>query len=571
MALQIPTLRQPGKGAFNTSPEAVRQWIEGLPLANTDATTRLLGEALGEINSIDISTSDRFETLSLLTEPATCAIDQLKNGILVKPLPLKGKDLMKAQQAIGLCLQLATGYKILVAGLDKEANDISRQVAAVYRALRFLGEALVNNYQIYIQYPEGIWIDIHQLYVLAELRGFSTSTIDSNIQAGHPAQETIETVYKQILLLSLSCPYRMHRSEIRPVYDILARWAHYSKLTTADGSQDDALFVSRLDSDEPPSYLADKENGLTDGQIRLLSTAGMEEHAPASFSDQGSSSVRRIKTLDDGTLQRLLLSWGIKPQRRFTRHQQDTSISLAIGLNTIHGLISDTGEPQDLKPEVIGDNQYLQDPTFEQPTSFRTDRRRNDVANPSPDHIRGMGRRAEDWKTGPSVKVDTGAGPSPRMLHTELWKVLNISAGGFCLWRGGEEASRAQVGELVAMNSHSEDDKDGWHLGVIRWMKSARENSLELGIQTLSPGAIPVWASIFSEEANTASKFRGILLPEVRAIGQQPTLLLSTPPFHAGSVSVIENAGKKEKFRLTDLVENTGCFSQFHFLPENGQ
>jgi len=571
MALQIPTLRQPGKGTFGTSPEAVRQWIEELPLANTDATTRLLDKALSKINGIDIPPSDRLEILNLLTGPVTCTVDQLKNGILAKPLPLKGKDLEKAHWAMGLCLQLATGYKILVVELDKEANDISMQAVAVYRALRFLGEALLSNYQIYIQYPEDIWKDIHQLYAMAELRGFSASMIDNSTQAEHPAQNTIETVYKQILLLSLSCPYRMHRNEIGPVYDMLARWAPYSILSTANDSQDDALFVCRLDSDEPPSYLADKDNDLTDGQIRLLSTAGMEKHIPAHLPDQEDSSAHRTKPLDDRILQRLLLSWGVRPQRRFTRHQQDASIHLAIGLNTIHGLLSDTGEPQEVKPEIIGDNQYLQDPTFEQPTSFRTDRRRNDPTSLPSGPIRGMGRRAEDWQTGTSEKVGPGADPSPRILHTESWKILNISAGGFCLWRDGEEASRAQVGELVAMNSQIEGDGDGWQLGVIRWMKSAQENSLELGIQTLSPGAIPVWASIFSKKGIMASKFRGILLPEVKAIGQQSTLLLPTPPFHTGSLSTIENAGKKEKFSLIRQVENTGCFSQFHFLPDKGQ
>ena len=83
----------------------------------------------------------------------------------------------------------------------------------------------------------------------------------------------------------------------------------------------------------------------------------------------------------------------------------------------------------------------------------------------------------------------------------------------------------------------------------------------------MSPGASPVFASIRSKNAAAENKMHGILLPEIKAINQQATLLLPSLPFRSGSLSTLTRGVDEEQIRLTRQIENTGSFAQFHFTP----
>ncbi|MDH3900553.1 MAG: hypothetical protein OEU51_05845, partial [Gammaproteobacteria bacterium] len=69
MGLKIPSLRKRGKGLFNTSIPAVRQWVNNLPLINVETSVEQLEFALDEINKIDIPASERHDALELLIAP----------------------------------------------------------------------------------------------------------------------------------------------------------------------------------------------------------------------------------------------------------------------------------------------------------------------------------------------------------------------------------------------------------------------------------------------------------------------------------------------------------------------
>jgi hypothetical protein len=207
--------------------------------------------------------------------------------------------------------------------------------------------------------------------------------------------------------------------------------------------------------------------------------------------------------------------------------------------------------------ETIRDHQYLQDPTFERTTRINTGM---PSGNKSGNNRQANGTPGKLLRGAYSA---TGSGSNP----VELWKMENMSAGGFCLLWDSENASCAQVGELVALMPREENEKDDRQLGVIRWMKFTPEHGLELGIQLLSPGATSVWAYICENELQPTNKLQGILLPEVKAINQPACLLLPSLPFRTGCISMLENQGRKEPIILTRQLENTGTFAQYNFTP----
>lgn len=544
-------------------------WVQELPLANTDVTSKQLGMALAEMNGVMIPAQHRQQILDYLSSPVQCTVQSLMESTLGATNPPGRKQLDNTTQAFELNRGMSIGYKILAAN-GNNSHDRQFTAEAIHCAIRFLSEALLINYQVYIQCPKNIWGDIHQLYTLAEEFDITRQTVRQKPQERIRIADTIESAYKQILLLSLACPYKHRKKSILAIYNALADWAKYSRIFPPDETGHAAFFAVRLIGDEPPVYLTHYEKEKYNHEWRLLNTKGMSKHIRAAQNKAGDGKGHLLPSaLDKTTLQRIMLSWGVIPNRRFSRHQENITTRLAVGINTIHNAIAgpDTlSQETVINDENISDSQYLQDPTFELPTSVDIDPRTGLKTGKTTRHIREIGQQADSWQTHLSGSYLAPAKDNLRTRstrHIEFWKMQNISAGGYCFLWDTSEPSNTQVGEVVAMDTHNNDQ---WQLGVIRWMKFSRENGLELGVQTLSPGATAVWASL-AEGKHTDKQNRGLLLPEVQQLSQPESILLPTLPFQTGSILIIERAGKKEKVKLTQSLESTGCFSQYLFSP----
>ena len=554
MEIQLPQRRKPGRQSFNTNGEVVRAWINDLPLTNTVKNLELIAEALEEINQLDLPVQNRLEVLESFVTPVMCVTGALKTLYLGKPLPLEDINLGRATRVLDLFNQMATGYRILISDLDAMVKPGSFLATAIHRALRYLCEILLNNFQIYVQYPDGLWLAIHTLYAQAEQRGItSRSVTDTTLPT--PDHSSIETIYKQILLLSLACPYRLRQNEMHHVYSALVKWVGSSHLYHINDAEARGLFAINLSSDEPPIYCAIKEGNLTDGQWYILDTTEMADRMRAVLSEQSAATNGRPGTDNTGTMQRLMLTWGVMPKRRFSRYRQDSHIKLVVGLDSIHRMVAEpvneqAGDDTGMS-EAIDDKQYLKDPTIEQETSFSTERPADGPGNFTDNLLKGAY----------SVTTRTEQ-------NIESWKMCDMSAGGYCLLWDSERASSARVGELVALSEGEEDSSSNWQLGVVRWMKFTEEHGLELGIQMLSPGARAISALIHKGKVSTGDKIAGILLPEIKALKQPATLLLPALPFRTGCSSTIDDAGKTEKVQLTRQLENTGSFAQYHYKPE---
>ena len=253
MEHQLPRRKKPGIHDFDTSPEGVEQWIADLPIINTSKTRGLLNKALEQINILDISPVDRYAAMELISTPVLYVTEALKNEFLGKPVPLLDKHLSSAKQCLELYNQMAIAYEIMAADLGRMKGKKPRLATALHRAMRYLGESLLTNYQIYLQYPTGVWKSIHTLYTAAEKKG-QTSRVLTDTTLPSATKSTIETVYKQILLLSLACPYRLRQIEIHYVNNALREWAVACHLSAAADKQENGLFAANLLSDDPPSY-----------------------------------------------------------------------------------------------------------------------------------------------------------------------------------------------------------------------------------------------------------------------------------------------------------------------------
>lgn len=573
MELTAPALKQRGKSLFNTRTGAVRQWVDNLPLINADGTIVQLEFALDEINSTDMPATERLEALELLIPPVMHVTGALKKCYTGKHFPLKGSSLEKANKVIGLYSRMATGYKILVAALGEKIDGDPRLATAVHRAIRYLSEVLISCYQIYIPYPDGSWKHLHTLYSLSGQNGLLEQPV-IDITLRNPTSTTIENIYKQILLLSLACPYRLRQNEITTVYELLSQWAPYSKLLDVKEKDTTGFFTCHLDSDDPPSYLALKQTEKLDAHWRIFTTSNMADPVRAALAGCQRTAGGYNNQIEERILQRLMLAWGVMPRRQFTRDPQDASIQLVLGLSAIHRIISgaeasaEPGKPA--ATDAIQERQTLQDPTFEQPTIVSTDPAAENTFQAGRG-IHDMGQRHDPWQNNPfkgafSAKHQTPDASQASSIPVETWKMHDMSAGGYCLLWDSEDVSSAQVGELVAVKTVPAGAGD-WQLGVVRWMKFTPEHGLGLGIQMLARGASAIRASICGDRGGDENKMAGVLLPGIKGLDQPATLLLPSPPFRTGSLSTLVSDDTAEQIKLTRKIENTGSFAQYYFVP----
>ena len=291
---------------------------------------------------------------------------------------------------------------------------------------------------------------------------------------------------------------------------------------------------------------------MANPHTRILDTNSMASRLHEVLATRQDGTNQQAGTSDTEIMRRLMLAWGVMPKRLFTRHPQDAPVKLVIGLNAIHQLLPGTASESPETDENIRDQDYLQDPTFETATSFKT----------TP-----VGGNSTQQAVAEDRNPLKGAYAADKLAASriESWKIADISAGGYCLLWDSDEVSCAQVGELVALIEDNDGNPNNWQAGTIRRMKFTEQHGLELGIQLLSPGARAVWAHLRKNGVSTGDRIQGILLPGIEAIKLQASLLLPSLPFRTGCTATLEDNGKTETVKLTRQLENTGRFTQYHF------
>jgi hypothetical protein len=559
MDLELPKRKKPEFNSIDTHPDALRAWVDRLPLLNTGKTRQLLVETLDRLNQLEMSPDDRNESLEILSTSVMCVIDALKKDFLDKPLPLQARHATQSNQAIDLCNRMATGYRIMADDLGQSEAQNRMLSIAIHRSLRYLSEVLLGHYQVYLQYPEGLWRSIHSLYALAEECGINRLSItDTTLPT--PETSNIDTIYKQILLLSLACPYRLRQKEIHFAYNALIDWASFCQLSNPASGIERGLFSVHTQSDDPPAYRdlhTDSDRDIH--HTRILDTSAVADRLRAVLENE---SRNHTGFGNRDTLQQLILAWGAMPKRRFPRHPSAAAlpVKLVIGLSTIHQLVSGPQTQDESVEEIIMDNAWLQDPTFDRTTRINTGTQSSDT-HPG----KQAGETAANTLSG-AYSAGEISGP-----NVEFWKIADMSAAGYCLLWDNSEASSARVGELVAIIDQEQDKNNSWQLGVIRWMKFDPAHGLELGIQMLSPGAIAVWAYVRNDDVGqhiaAINRMQGILLPGIEKIAQEHSLILPCLPFRTGCSSVLEIHDDTREIILTRQLENTGRFAQYHFSP----
>ena len=335
------------------------------------------------------------------------------------------------------------------------------------------------------------------------------------------------------------------------------------------------MFACHLSSDDPPRYLQLTRRELLDASWVILNTDGMTKPANATLGELRDKPQLRSILPRENTLKRLMLSWGVMPERQGERRCQEMPVQLVVGLTAIHRLLAEpvanetaSTQLESVRTEHPGD---WFDPTFERPTVIATKRLpvRN-TANPADGRSNPFLPLGQFPLRGAYTPGKPARPDNDKQAPTiESWKMIDVSVGGYCLLWESDDVSGAQVGELVAIRTGSKTSPEDWKLGVTRWMKFTPRRGLILGVQLLVTGATPVWACLCRDEPKAENKLEGLLLAENTILKQPVSLLLPSLPFRTGHLATLTRGDKDERIILVRELENTGSFAQFHFAVAN--
>ncbi|MDT8451287.1 MAG: hypothetical protein RQ936_00920 [Gammaproteobacteria bacterium] len=350
MKLLIPEQAEVSNSILPLHPRKAKKWLSDLPQANMGEMTKQIFALIRELNRKKIPAKHRLEIMEMLRPPCRGIFDNLKKYFINRtfPLPEKSKKIVNLNQA--LLQEMALGYKIIIQqAADKiEKIDNKTQAIAITRAIKYQSELFLRASEIYASVPANVWRDVHQMFAYAvDLKAYKNMVKDNE----HPGEKTtIEDLYKQMLLFALSRPTTMRQSDSQRVYNKLNQWTAQTRLyVQPQENQIDRFFCVRVEEDRPPSYL-NPQDCASDNRFFTLETTELVDTIRKQInSSDNHDAVTVGEKLSIETLKVLSLSWGVMPNRRFSRTGKHGSIAAAIGLKHATEMIRERNLPESVE------------------------------------------------------------------------------------------------------------------------------------------------------------------------------------------------------------------------------
>jgi hypothetical protein len=535
------------------TPTAVNEWVDNLPLANVGEVSRQLYQAIIELNKLALSANIRTQILELLRPPIDYICQELSKHYLNQSVVLSEKQQKIANLTQAIQIHLATGYKIvLLETVEQISNEkIKKNFAcAAHRMMQEYGQVLLRSYQLYSSTPKNIWFEMHKVYQFSEANDLLKYTITDK-QTKQQTETRIDQIYKRILLLSCCRANQLRQNEIQVAYDAFEQWSHLVNLG-AD-LVDNSVFIINMDQDLAPRYksLLKSTSPSHYGFDTTEIVTRLSHYLTKPKNTDSTNELPFPRQMTDVVLNHLNHSFGVLTKRSFKRIADEGSLSLCVGLSASHyfnaGKVEFHTQMLHQANSIDSNNNiFLTQAVQNQDVwSDNYDTGSHSATTPSDTLI--------SFNDAPEVDADNSY-PKYKV------PLVNTSPGGYCLQWTGNVPSNIQAGEILSLR---ESDKQHWSIAVVRWIRHIKQQGTQIGIELLAPNAQPCGVQLLQKTGDPSEFLRGLLLPELSAIGQPATLITPRLPFQSGHKVSIRLSGAEGKCQLENRVSATGSFSQF--------
>ena len=512
--------------------QAVKAWAESIPATRISHTGVLLYQALPQICHLKTTAENRLDMLEAVRPYVQQCIQGLSKNFLNQPLILPEGPMKTAVVAQALQKHMTVGYCKVVEQLSSKAKQGGGKTSdgklelALHRAVSGYGLSLMRAYQLYTQIPANLWLELHNLFRLAEFYGIVDVPITDPLLQFVPAS-TIGQTYMRSLLLACARPNQLRQLEVAVCYNAIEEWAYLAKLQPLERQQPDNLYLVNLSADSAPMlktrFRAKAQDDAREIDLTQL-VAALEKQQANKDSDDTIVSI--ADNMTPVLMRHIIQAWSVTHKRSFERVPSQTTIDVCVGLSNLH-FHTCNGMHFD---------EFLGIETFEEIELGGTDPWASSFTANEPD---------EEDDEHPVFNI----------------RVLDASPGGYCLeWRDLIPA-QVKAGEILGLR---EKGRHRWGLGVIRWVQQELK-STRMGVQLLAPKTIPYGASIEMPTGEYGDYLRVLMLPELKVANQAATLLTAFAPFQEYTRLILNSQGERFETQLQRRVFSTGSVSQFTF------
>lgn len=560
LLLRAPIPMQARLSFCEATPRDLKRWIANLPKANIGETARQLYQGLSELNQLLTPSDNRLQLLELLRPEVYYVCKHLEQHFLHQAIVLDERSRKIANLCQALQSHLAMGYKQIVVRItpkfSKDRSPLLTQ--ALQRAIHCLNGPLIRATKLYCPVPEGLWLELHQLYRIACAHRLQHLSLRDEL-ASQTQTLSIEQTYVVALLLGASRCNQLRQNQIARVAEVLEPWSQWIKLQP--GQPSTGLFAVAPDVDTGPRYRtkfrAEQQESLLGIDPQPL-VAAIEGHLQKTDS---SSPLPVPSGLSLDTLQHLSAAWGQTTERSFQRTVGQGTLTLCVGMSALHFYLGGQRSFSDLLK-----NHGARPAQFSAtPVTGREKDQWHQAFDAAP-HGNSHDLLPYEEIEYPKLLNDDSHEASDRNQHfpTHVLSVINHSPGGYCLAWPGAVPAELQAGEMVGIEDAA---GQGWSIAVVRWIRQVRGGGTQIGIEQVAPCAEPCGLQLVRTRDDHSQYLRGLLLPEISAIDLPATLLAPRLPFQEGNKIMINTNGEERRVGLDRRVASTNSFNQFAYRP----
>ncbi len=501
-----------------------RHWLENLPLLNPAEAVARMHKALSVMGGTRLAAEQRLEILEIVHRTVETVSGQLIERRSGATLPLSKANQEATDLLASLHQAMVTGYSQVTEGFEtqklKKLNE-GALALALQRTLLYLNEQCLESYRIYQPIETGMWQRIHQVVGCAFMHKLARTP-----QVGSDSGEIdILDLYKRMLLVALANPYQLAPGLVDKAYLRTAEWTALVGLKKqTDEVTARCRFVVDLAADAPASFIGRDETEVAGGECLVLDTSklvialyqhirALERHAKCPEPVDQTA----IERDESQFLQQLIVHWGGKARRATSRTTPADNREVVVGLDSINFFLNGERvfEPsgvQRIKP-VTGTFGYQQ---------LQADRY--------------------------SLDVD--------------WICVDESRAGMQLTKQDAETTRIRVGELVAVRRAG--TVNAWDVGVIRWVRNQRPNTISFGMYKLAPVAC---AAAVQEDTPNCGYRQSLILPRVTTQAGSYSMVTPRGLFNTGKELLLHTGDEVQRVSLSRLVMATFSFEWFEYEP----
>ncbi|MCO6056459.1 molecular chaperone [Pseudomonas sp. MOB-449] len=564
LLLRVPTPSKQSLSFCDGTPRELKRWISHLPKANLGETARQLYQALVELNQLVTATENRFQLLELMRPEVHFVCQHLERHFLGQSIVLDERPRKVANLCQALQNHLAIGYKLVIVQESPRASRDRGQLltVALQRATHSLNGPLIRSSQLYCPVPEGLWLELHQLYQLAKSRQLHRVNVRDPL-ARHTQGLSVEQIYLVAVLLGCARCNQMRQNGIARLAEVLESWSALVQLQPAELPS--SLFAVAPQLDGPPRYKSlfhevDPRTLLGLDPQPLVDAIKEYLLLPAEQRSQARLSMPEGLSLD--LLQHLSSAWGDISERTFQRNPGQGGLTLCIGMSALHFFLAGSRPFSDVLklPQEVG--QAVFDPLLKQPPKDVW----SNAFDAQPNRGWAPGTPMEEIEYTRPVSNSSAppiqASAAPESYATFKVAVVNHSPGGYCLSWPKDVPSQLQAGELLGAQDSA---GQGWSIAVVRWIRQVRGGGTQMGIELVAPQAQSCGVLLMRKGEQNSHYLRALLLPAISAISRPATLITPRLPFQEGNKVQINLQGNEHRAVLTRRLTSTGSFNQFEY------